>query len=201
MGAIRVRGRIRGPMRRLQLTAGWNWHRSGMPRFWPGLAHSVQAPVQDLDRAWDIGLKLMELFPRHPETLALIGSMLSEYFGQWSHGLDLAEQAIALEHSPPSSFFLPPAYYAAIQEDAEAAFQATEPLTTDSSENELLLRYLAAARMDRRDLMQENRNLLAKKNLVSDRDLINFVKNRRFHEALEKSLLRQLDAAFAMPAR
>lgn len=159
------------------------------------LTLSVQAPVQDLARARTLGLKLMELFPRHPVTLVLIGSLLAEYLGQWSQGLELNSQALTLEHSPPSAFFLTPAYHAALQDDDAAALAATAPLTT-TSENELLLRYLAAARNGLHAMMQENRALLAQKGLVSDEDLLSFVRNRRFHDALEDSLIHQLQAAF-----
>lgn len=161
-----------------------------------GLVLSVQAPVQDLDRARQLGRKLMELFPRHPATLALIGSLMAEFYGRWSEGLDLATQAIALENAPPSAFYITPAFYAAMQVDDAAALAATVPLTTLTSETELLLKYLAAARSGNTDMMSEQRALLAQKELPSDADLLRFVKNRRFHEKLETSLVSQLEAAF-----
>lgn len=161
-----------------------------------GVVLSVQAPVQDLERARELGQKLMELFPRHPATLALIGSLMSEFFGLWSEGLNLAQQAIDLENAPPSGFFITPAFYAAMHADDEAALASTEPLTTLTSETELLLKYLAAARNGKTDLMVEQRALLAQKDLSTDADLLGFVRNRRFHEELQASLIRQLEAAF-----
>ncbi|MDU9003930.1 hypothetical protein [Sedimentitalea todarodis] len=161
-----------------------------------GVVLSVQAPDQDLVRAQQLGRKLREMFPRHPATLALIGSLLSEFFGLWSEGLDLAQQAIDLENAPPSGFFVTPAFFAAMQADDAAALAATEPLTTQTSETELLLKYLAAARNGKLEMMAEHRALLAQKDLRSDADLIGFVRNRRFHDELQASLIRQLEAAF-----
>lgn len=165
-----------------------------------GVVLSVQAPVQDLERARQLGRKLMELFPRHPPTLALIGSLISEFDGRWPEGLDLVQQAIALENAPPSGFFITPAFFAALQEDDAAALAATAPLTTRTSETELLLKYLAAARNGKTEMMAEQRALLAQKDLSSDADLMEFVKNRRFHEELEASLTSQLEAAFLVRA-
>ena len=160
------------------------------------LIHSVEAPEQNLENFRAHSTRLLELFPRHPGTLALVGSRMAEFTGQWDRGLDLVNQAIELEPRPPSWFFKTQAYKAVLQTDDHIAIESIKPLTTRTSKSELLLVYLAAARNNLLDMMQEYRGLLAAENLVSDDDIVNFVRGRRYLAELETELLRQLTLAF-----
>ncbi|MEP1933935.1 MAG: hypothetical protein ABJJ37_21925, partial [Roseibium sp.] len=106
-------------------------------------------------------------------------------------------QAIELEPRPPTWFFKTKAYRAVLQTDDQAALAATAPLTTRTSISELLLVYLAAARNNLFEVMEEQRSLLAEQNITTDEDLLNFVLGRRYVDELEAELLRQLSEAFA----
>lgn len=157
---------------------------------------SVEAPQQNLEDFRIHSNRLLELFPRHPGTLAVVGSRLAEFTGEWDRGLELVNQAIELEPRPPSWFFKTQAYKAVLQADNQIAIDATKPLTTRTSISELMLVYLAAARNDLPEMMKEYRGLLAEQNLVTDEDIIGFVKGRRYLGELEVEILRQLTVAF-----
>ncbi len=163
-----------------------------------GLVLAIEAPEQDLGAALHHAKKMLELFPRHPPTLVLIGSRRAEFLGQWKEGLESIEIALQLEHSPPSVFFLTKAFHAAIGSDDDKALAATRPLTTLSSKPELLLHYLAAARFKDIDQMRRFRELMSEQNLHSAQDLADFVINRRYHQDLERSLVTQMKDAFQL---
>ncbi|SFU08553.1 hypothetical protein [Sedimentitalea nanhaiensis] len=166
------------------------------PTLTAAIVLDVQGPSQNLSEAAKHGRKLLELFPRHPMALALIGSMRAEFVGQWNQGLAQIDQAIALEQTPPSAFFVTRAFHAAMGSDDAAAVAATLPLTTPTSKPELLLRYLAASRVGQLNEMQRLRTLLARQGLPTQDSLVEFVKNRRYHRDLEQALLSQLQRAF-----
>lgn len=165
------------------------------PTLMAALVLAIEAPQRDLQAAERHARKLLDLFPRHPETLALIGSRRAEFFGEWEAGLAEIEQALALEHSPPSAFYLTHAFHAAMGPDDTAAAQAAERLTGETSKPQLLLRYLAAARTGQTDEVQRQRALLAEQGLTDKGSLVQFVLQRRYDDALERTLLDQLQAA------
>lgn len=160
------------------------------------MIHSVEAPEQSLENFRIHSTRLLELFPRHPGTLAQVGSRMAEFTGQWDRGLDLVNQAIELEPWPPSFYFKTRAYKAVLEADDQFAIDSTKPLTTRTSKSELMLVYLAAARNNLPAVMQEYRGLLADENLVSDDDILGYVRGRRYVAELETELLRQLAVAF-----
>ncbi len=160
------------------------------------MIHSVEAPEQSLENFRIHSTRLLELFPRHPGTLAQVGSRMAEFTGQWDRGLDLVNQAIELEPWPPSFYFKTRAYKAVLEADDQFAIDSTKPLTTRTSKSELMLVYLAAARNNLPAVMKEYRGLLADENLVSDDDILSYVRGRRYVAELETELLRQLAIAF-----
>ncbi|MFD3190128.1 hypothetical protein ACFMPD_07615 [Sedimentitalea sp. HM32M-2] len=171
------------------------------PTLMAALILAIEAPQRDLQAAERHARKLLDLFPRHPETLALIGSRRAEFFGEWEAGLAEIEQALALEHSPPSAFYLTHAFHAAMGPDDTAAAQAAERLTGETSKPQLLLRYLAAARTGQTDEVQRQRVLLAEQGLTDKGSLVQFVRQRRYDDALERALLDQLQAASDLDPR
>lgn len=166
-----------------------------------GFVQAIEAPDRDLEAAARHGRKLVELFPRHPMTLSLIGSRMAHFLGRWEEGLSLVRQAQTLEPAPPTVFYITEAFHAAMGSDDLAAVEYAARLTTHTSAPQLLLNYLAAARLQRADQMAIYRGLLAEQGFASDTDLVQFVAGRRYHASLEGPLLAQLQSASQIPAR
>lgn len=171
------------------------------PTLQAGFVMAIEAPKRDLDAAARHGRKLVELFPRHPMTLALIGSRMAHFLGRWEEGLGLVRHAQVLEPAPPSVFYLTEAYFAAIGSDERAALDTAARLTTQTSAPELLVNYLAVARVPRLEQMQYYRDLLSDQGFDSETDLVRFVSGRRYHPSLEGPLLAQLQSAFQIPVQ
>ncbi|MBJ6371104.1 hypothetical protein [Sedimentitalea arenosa] len=165
------------------------------PTLQAALILAIEAPERDLEAARTHAQKLYDLFPRHPATLVLIGSRLATFAGRWEEGLALVRQAQALEHDPPSVFFLTEAYFAAMGTDDAKLARATEPLTSRNSVPELLLTYLSTAATGRDEDAEALRLALGNAGFQSDDDLAGFVLNRRYDPTLEARLLERLGAA------
>lgn len=164
------------------------------------LIHSIEAPDQNQAEFGRIATLLLQLFPRHPMTLYNVGSRMAEFTGQWDTGMALVNEAIALAPDPPSAFFVPAAYHAAVWGSDEEALHAVAPLTTRTSESQLLLRYLAAARNGRADDMRDARSLLAVQGIETDEAIIHHVSSRRYGPDIENAFLAQLENAFRIEA-
>jgi TolB-like protein len=171
-----------------------------MPTLNVALILSIEAPEQDRVAFERYSSLLLHLYPRHPYTLNNVGSRMAEFTGQWEEGLELISEAIDLEPDPPSSFYVTNAYRAAVWGSAEEALSSVQPLTTSTSESQLILRYLAAARNGLDSEMRVERELLAQQGLVKDDDIIMHVMHRRYVNELETALIEQLQSAFKLQA-
>lgn len=171
-----------------------------MPTLNVALIHSIEAPRQDRAAFERFSSLLLHLFPRHPYTLYNVGSRMAEFTGQWERGIALIDEAIELEPVPPSAFHVTNAYLAALRGTAEEALAAVAPLTASTSESQLILRYLAAARNGLAADMYDNRVLLAQQGLTQNSEIINHVLQRRYVDELKTTLIDQLETAFSMEA-
>ncbi len=167
-----------------------------MPTLNVAVIWSIESPEQDLDAFERFSSLLLHLYPRHPYTLYNVGSRMAEFAGDWDKGLALIYEAIDLEPYPPSAFYVTKAYQAALSGSAEEALSSVEPLTAITSESQLLLRYLAAARNGLTTEMHANRVLLTEQGLAEDDDIISHVLHRRYVQELEAALISQLERAF-----
>jgi len=170
----------------------------GMMTLNAALIYSIETPDRGLDEFDRHADRLLELFPHHPATLANVGSRMVEFEARWEEGLELVEAAIAFEPDPPSWFYVAPALRAVLYEDRVRAVHAADRLTTQGSGIERILDYIAASRNAMAERMQAQRGLLAQIGLVTDADIADFVRARRFHPEIEEGLLDRLDRAFAM---
>ncbi|WP_414897241.1 hypothetical protein [Rhodovulum sp. YEN HP10] len=107
---------------------------------------AIEGPAHDPESFRSHAARLLELYPHHPPSLALIGSRIAAFEGRWTEGLALVAQALRLEPDPPGWFHVAPAFHALMGADAVAAREAVRPLDPSGSPVERLLVGLAAAR-------------------------------------------------------
>ncbi|WP_299751819.1 hypothetical protein [uncultured Tateyamaria sp.] len=160
------------------------------------IVHSIEGPGKDAAAFERYANLLLQLFPRHPPTLFNVGSRMAEFGGEWTNGLELVNQALALEPNPPSFFHLTQAYNAALLGSDKEAWFSVQELTTETSKSELLLRYLAASRNEFEDEQRAILLLLAEQGLAGKDDMEMHIRGRRYNAELETALLEQLNAAF-----
>lgn len=167
-----------------------------MPTLNVALIYSIEAPDQKPEDFARYASLLLQLFPRHPMTLYNVGSRMAEFAGRWDEGLALVNEAIELDPDPPSAFFVTQAYHAAVWGTDAQALSTVAPLTTQTSESQLLLHYLAAARNGLFEDMRDARLLLSAQGIATNDALIRHVSGRRHVAEIETALLEQLDRAF-----
>ncbi|WP_299775116.1 hypothetical protein [uncultured Tateyamaria sp.] len=160
------------------------------------IVHSIEGPEKDAEAFERYSNLLLQLFPRHPPTLFNVGSRMAEFGGDWDNGLELVNQALALEPNPPSFFHITQAYNAALLGSDKEAWFSVQELTTETSKSELLLRYLAASRNEFQDEQRAMLLLLGEQGLVEKDDMEKHILGRRYNAELEAALLEQLDTAF-----
>lgn len=160
------------------------------------IVHAIEGPEKDAEAFERYANLLLELFPRHPLTLFNVGSRMAEFGGDWDNGLELVDQALALEPNPPSFFHITQAYNAAFLGSDKEAWFSVQVLTTETSKSELLLRYLAASRNEFADEQRAILLLLAEQGLLGKDEIEKHIRGRRYNAELEAALLAQLDTAF-----
>ncbi|ARE42401.1 Adenylate cyclase (plasmid) [Rhodovulum sp. P5] len=156
---------------------------------------SVEAPERDFDAFHRHAARLLELYPRHPGTLSLIGARMAAVEGRWDIGLALIERALALDVDPPAAFHVVPALHAvAFGTDAKALAE-TAHLTRSRAPIDLLLRFVAATRAKDRAEARQTRRQLAEIGMEDLGKMRDFIRTRRYDPDLERALLERLDDA------
>ncbi|MBL3595264.1 hypothetical protein JMM63_06715 [Rhodovulum sulfidophilum] len=169
---------------------------------------AIEGPARDPESFRFHAARLLELYPHHPPSLALIGSRIAAFEGRWDEGLALVAQALRLEPDPPGWFHVAPALHALMGPDAVAAREAVRPLDPSGSRVERLLVGLAEAR-NRSASPEAQAGLtglaawtapggLAAADALGDAlgaGAAAFVRSRGYAPALQAELLRQIAAA------
>ncbi|MBL3578077.1 hypothetical protein [Rhodovulum visakhapatnamense] len=173
-----------------------------------GLA--LEGPGRDTAAFQAHAARLLELYPHHPPSLALVGSGLAAHEGRWDEGLALVAQALRLEPDAPGRFHVAPALKALMGADDAAVSAAVASLDPAGSRIERLLVALARARLSAGAPAGPSAapapNATATDALpvlagTFDRaEAEAFVRGRRYTPGLETALLRQIAAADPVPA-
>lgn len=161
------------------------------------LIHSIEGPDRDLKAFIKHATRILELFPRHPDSLANIGSRLSLYGGDWEVGLALLDQAIVLQTHDPSWYFLPAALHALETGDEAALEQLLPRLTSLETKPELIVHFIADSRAGREDSAAAWLSALADQGLSGREAILEYIHTRSFAPELSAALIDGIDEAFA----
>lgn len=156
------------------------------------LIHSIENPNRDLEAFGDHSTRLLELFPRHPGTLANVALRSGIYAGEWEFALPLAQHAIDLQSRDPSWYFLLHSLHAVLREELSETGWALEKLKSGQSIPELIVRYIAAKKAGLPDVAAMARDELAAVGFSEQTEIEQYVIDRRFDPDLEAAMLSAL---------